>query len=220
MEDPAPATLETAEGAAPAAPAAPTQPDADTASGVGLEEEDRGGPECREDPETETELNHCSSASSSTDMLWDTLGGSSGDESNFNFLSNLDNNLPSDSSEEDDPELTQDPRYLTSKHLMKDLLDTVGDSERDWDEDERAKEEQNEIDKVTQQMMEMEIGYREAEGDRQGFEEGSKYCLEFNVWKLEKEGATMTKHEDRFIPMAADKINNTHEEKQQEKQEN
>ena len=50
MEDPAPATLETAEDAAPAAPAAPTQPDADTASGVGLEEEDRGGQECREDP--------------------------------------------------------------------------------------------------------------------------------------------------------------------------
>ena len=75
MEDPAPATLETAEGAAPAAPAAPTQPDADTASDVGLEEEDRGGPECREDPETETKINHCSLASSSTDMLWDTLGG-------------------------------------------------------------------------------------------------------------------------------------------------
>ena len=52
VRDPAqlsPATAD--EGAAPAVPAAaPTQPDADTAPGVGLEEEDRGGRKCGECP--------------------------------------------------------------------------------------------------------------------------------------------------------------------------
>jgi len=67
-------------------------------------------------------------------------------------------------------------------------------------------------------MMEMEISQRKAEGDREGFEEGSKYCQKFNVWKLEKEKEVMTKHEDRFNPTAADKTNNTHEGREQEGQ--
>ena len=47
--------------------------------------------------------------------------------------------------------------------------------EEDLEGDERAKmeEEQVEIDETVKQMMDMEICQREAEGDREGFEEGS-----------------------------------------------
>ena len=94
--------------------------------------------------------------------------------------------------------------------------------EEDLDGDERAKreEEQIEIDEVIQQMMKMEICQREAEGDREGFEECSKYRLEFNIWKTEKEWKTLTKHEDSITPTAADEENKTHAEKEHKEQEN
>ena len=62
-------------------------------------------------------------------MLWDALEESSGDESEFNFLSNLASSLPDDSSEDEDPEVETDPRYLRSKCLMRALLDPVEDSQ-------------------------------------------------------------------------------------------
>ena len=123
------ATLATAEGAAPTVPAAPTQLNADTAPGAGLEEEDRGSRESWECPEQGTGTNHHSPVLDNTDMLWDTPEESSGNESEFNFLSNLASSLRDDSSEEEDPEVETDPRYLRSKCLMRALLNPVEDSE-------------------------------------------------------------------------------------------
>ena len=66
--------------------------------------------------------------------------------------------------------------------------------EEDLDGDERAKreEEQIEMDEVIHHRMGMEIREREAEGDREGFEVGSKYRLEFNIWKTENDWKNLT----------------------------
>ena len=146
-----------------------------------------------------TGTNHPSLNSDNTNRFWDTLEDTSEDtseeESEFNFLSSLARSLPDDSSEEEDLEIETDPRYLRSRYLMRALLDPQSGSpvvdtseEEDLEGDERAKmeEKQVEIDETVKQMMDMEIRQREAEGDREGFEEGSKYRLEFDIWKTEK----------------------------------
>ena len=104
---------------------------------MGLEEEDRGGRECWECIGRETGTNHHLPVSDSKDMLWDNPEESSGEESEFTFLSNLASSLPDDSSADEDPEVETDPMYLRSKCFMMALLDSE-DSEdyetmREWD---------------------------------------------------------------------------------------
>ena len=100
----------------------------------------------------------------------------------------------------------------------------LGDTseEEDLEGDERAKmeEKQVEIDETVKQMMDMEISQREAEGGREGFEEESKYCLEFHIWKTEKEWETLTKHEDTSTSTAADEGNKPQAEEEHREQEN
>ena len=41
----------------------------------------------------------------------------------------------------------------------------------------------------------MEINQRKDEGDMEGFERGSKYRLNFNIWKTEREWRLQKMHE-------------------------
>ena len=61
--------------------------------------------------------------------------------------------------------------------------------EKDLGDDERAKLEEEELvlDETVEKIMSMEINQRKEEGDMEGFERGSKYRLEFNIWKTERE---------------------------------
>ena len=148
------------------------------------------------------------------------------EEAEFNSLSKLADSLPDIGSEEEDLTMEADPRYLRSQSLMRALLDpsSVDDTseEEDSEGDERAKmeEEQVELDETVQQMMDMEISQRKDEGDMKGFEEGSKYRLEFNIWKTEREWELMKRHEAKSTPAAAEEENNTQAEEEHRGQEN
>ena len=86
-----------------------------------------------------------------------------------------------------------DPKYLRSQSLMRALLvprsveDTSEEEEEEGDERAKMEEEQVELDETVQQMIDIEISKRKVEGDMGGFEEGSKYRLEVNIWKTERE---------------------------------
>ena len=69
-------------------------------------------------------------------------------------------------------------------------------------------------------MMDMEITQRMDEGDMEVFEEGSKYRLELNIWKTEREWQLMKRHEAKSTPAAADEENNTQAEEEHRGQEN
>ena len=53
-----------------------------------------------------------------------------------------------------------------------------------------------------------------------GFEEGSKYRLEFNIWNTEREWELMKRHEAKSTPAPADKENNTELENEDREQDN
>ena len=61
--------------------------------------------------------------------------------------------------------------------------------EKDLEDYMRAKMEEEELilNETVEQMMNMEINQRKNEGGMECFEEGSKYRLEFNNWKTERE---------------------------------
>ena len=225
VKDPVQGTPATAaEGAALTAPAGPSLENADTAPDAGPVEEDRGSRERREGLEHVTGSSHQSKYSANTNMFRDTSEDTSEEEAEFNYLSKLADSLPDTSSEEEDLTMEADPRYLRSQSLMRALLDpsSVDDTseEEDSEGDERAKmeEEQVELDETVQQMMDMEISQRKDEGDMKGFEEGSKYRLEFNIWKTEREWELMKRHEAKSTPAAADEENNTQAEEEHREQ--
>ena len=83
----------------------------------------------------------------------------------------------------------------------------------------KHEEEQIEIDEVVQGLMELEMNQRKAEGDNEGFKEGSKLRLMFNIWKTEKDWSDLTKHEERIKPTAADPNKKTTPEEECEEQE-
>ena len=102
--------------------------------------------------------------------------------------------------------------------------DTVGDKseEEDLENDERAKKEEEHLvwDKTVKNMMNMKINQRKDEGDMESFKRGSKYRLEFNIWKTERKWELQKMHEAKSSPAAADKKNNTESGKEDRKQEN
>ena len=91
----------------------------------------------------------------------------------------------------------------------------------DLEGDKRAKMEEEQLawDKTVKKMMDMEISQRIDEGDMEGFEEGSKYRLEFNIWKTEREWELLKRHEAKSNPAAADEENNTQSEEEHREQE-
>ena len=67
----------------------------------------------------------------------------------------------SDSSDDEMPELMEDPRCPASRRLMKELMEVFGGPKGgDVNDNEKETNNQKEIDKVTQQLMKMEIEQR------------------------------------------------------------
>ena len=83
--------------------------------------------------------------------------------------------------------------------------------EKDLEDDVRAKlkEEELILDEPVEKMMNMEIYQRKDKGDMEGFERGLKYCLEFNIWKTEREWKLQKMHEAKSTLAPADNENKT-----------
>ena len=69
------------------------------------------------------------------------------------------------------------------------------------------KQKQNDIDEVVQDMMRIEIRQRRNEGENEGYECGSKHQLMFNIWKVEKDWRSLTRHEVQINPATDDTRN-------------
>ena len=68
--------------------------------------------------------------------------------------------------------------------------------------------------------MNMKIKQREDEGDMESFERGSKYCLEFNIWKTEREWRLQKMHGAKSTLVPADNENETEPETEDKEQGN
>ena len=89
--------------------------------------------------------------------------------------------------------------------------------EKYLEDDVRAKLEEEELilDETVEKMMNMEINQRKDEGEMEGFERSSKYCLEFNIWKTEKEWKLQKMHEAKSTLAPADKTEPETEDRDQ-----